>query len=181
MSQKWLAPVGAQPVAAGTAMHTLAVITALTPQPAPIVGANGSSDGWEAGKILRVRAFGVFSNTGTPTLKLGVALAGAGGTVLAETTAITTVTAAANWPWELECMIVCRSIGTAGTVFPHGRVLMPASLTAFQDAYPLPATAMAAVTVDTTVAKSVDIVGTWGTSNVANTCTCHGVSAVLEG
>lgn len=181
MSQRWLAPVGAQPIAAGAAYASSVTRTAVTPLPAPVVGANGASDGWELGKILRVRAFGTFSNTGTPTLVLGVALAGAAGTILGETTTITTITAATNWMWYLEFSAVCRSLGATGTVMPAGRVYMPASLTQYQAPYMLPATAMATVTVDTTVAKSVDIVATWGTNSASNTLTCHGISAVIEG
>src|SRR6185295_7919790 len=52
----------------------------------------------EGGAQLRVKGWGVMSNTGTPTVILGLYYGGVAGTALVASTAKTTTTAMANWP-----------------------------------------------------------------------------------
>lgn len=172
-AQYWTALLNAPgPTASGTAYSTSTTITDVSPTPQFVLPANFL----QPGSKIRLRASGVFSNTSTPTLILGVYYGAVAGTALAATGAITTITAATAWSWELEYEFTCRTIGSSGTVFGQGKVRMPASLTQFQAEYALPATAPAAVTVDTTAAKALTIGATWGTNSASNTLQCHNFS-----
>ena len=161
------------PVASGAALASSVTLTDISPAPQLILPANYLVPG----SRYCVRGEGVFSNTGTPTLLLGVYIGGVAGAAIAASGAITTITAATNWTWHIQTMFTVRTVGTTGTIFPgHGFLRMPASLTTFQAEYVIPATAPAAVTVDTTAAKAITIGAQWGTSNAANTITCHGIT-----
>jgi hypothetical protein len=127
----------------------------------------------QPGSVLRLTAEGVFSNTGTPTLLLGFYFGGIAGTALAASGAITTITAATNWRWRMVYEGVVRTIGSSGTIMGGGILYMPASLAQFQAAYPIPAVAQAAVTIDTTTAKTVTVGAQWGTSSPSNTLTVN--------
>lgn len=166
-----LGPGGAGVVATADAAAVASSASLLDASPAPqiVIPANSLF----VGAKLRVVAIGKFSNTATPTLLSGLYWGGVAGTKLASTGAITTVTAAANWPYQLEAEIVCRAIGTSGSLLTWGRVRMPASLTQFQAEYPIDSAAIAAVTVDTTAAKALTLGVQWGTSSPSNTFTCN--------
>jgi hypothetical protein len=61
-----------------------------------------------------------------------------------------------------------------------GVVQNPTALTSFNQ-IPIPATALATVTIDTTAAKAITIGAQWGTSSASNTLTCHHHSVELIG
>jgi hypothetical protein len=161
-------------VADGSALASSAALTDVSPTPNTTIPANFLVPGM----ILRVVAHGRFSNTGTPTLLLGVYYGGVAGTKLAATGATTTTTGATNWPWRLEAEIVIRSIGSSGTAVTTGKVQIASSLTSFGTVIPIDAAATAAVTIDTTAAKALTIGAQWGASSSSNTLTCH--SALVE-
>ena len=126
----------------------------------------------QVGSILKVSAAGVFSNTATPTLILGVYWGGVAGVAFAATGAITTITGATNWPFLVEWEGVVRSIGTGGSIMGSGVVKMPASATQFQAEYNIPTTGtVTPVTIDTTTAKLLSLGATWGTLSASNTLT----------
>lgn len=172
----YVAPVPPLNVTAGTAYNTSVTITDVSPAPQIILPANLL----DVGQVLRLTAFGTFSNTGTPTLILGFYYGGVAGVALAATGAVTTTTGATNWPWRLEYEGRVRSTGTGGTVMGSGWLNLATSLTAYTQ-IPVPATALATVTTDTTTAKSLTVGATWGTSSASNTLTCHHFSAELIG
>ena len=158
------------PTASAAALASSAALTDISPVPQLILPANYM----QPGKVFRLTAAGVFSNTATPTLLIGFYIGGVAGAAIAASGAITTITAATAWSWIAQVSFQVRTIGTSGTIFPFaGGLLMPASLTAFQAKYPIPAAAPAAVTVDTTAAKAVTVGAQWGTSSASNTVTCH--------
>lgn len=126
----------------------------------------------QIGSVIEVFAAGTFSNTGTPTLLLGVYYGGVAGTKLAATGTTTTTTGATNWPWMVRYRGTVRSIGTGGTIMGSGEVRLGTSLTAFTG-IPIDASAMAATTIDTTADKAVTLGAQWGTNNASNTLTCH--------
>jgi hypothetical protein len=135
----------------------------------------------QKGMLLRLRASGTFSNTGTPTLLLGFYLGGTAGTALAATSAITTTTGATNWPWALSLDLRVRTTGSSGTVMPGmGYLDLPTSLTAFTHR-PIPETALATVTWDTTATKTLTVGAQWGTSSASNTLTCLDLNVELLG
>lgn len=174
--QYWCAPIPPLNFAAGTALATSAALTDVSPLPNITVNANVL----EEGMVIRLRAFGTFSNTGTPTLLLGFYYGGIGGTALAVTSAVTTTTGATNWPFDMEYVGKIRTKGGTGTIMGKGHVEFPTALTTFT-ARPIPETALATVTIDTTTAKIITVGAQWGTSSSSNTLTCHHLDAEIDG
>ena len=169
-AQGWVNPLNWPfATADGTAYNTSVTLTDVSPAPQLVIPANYLYPG----AALRVMAHGRFSNTGTPTLILGVYWGGVAGTKLAATGATTTTTGATNWPWRLEATIICRAVGSSGSLITTGRVNIASSLTSFATDIPIDAAATAAVTVDTTSAKALTIGAQWGTSSASNTLTVH--------
>lgn len=123
------------------------------------------------GSTLRVTASGVFTNTATPTLGIGVYYGGIAGTALAASTPVTTIVSAVAWSWRFVYEGTVRTNGSTGTIMGSGMLWMPASLTQAQAPYFAPATAPAAVTIDTTAQKALTIGAIWGTANAANLVT----------
>lgn len=131
---------------------------------------------FQLGTILRLKAWWRASNTGTPTLTSGFYYGGVAGVALAATTAVTTTTAMTAWTWYMEYIGIIRSLGASGTILGMGRIEVPTSLTAMTPRR-IPETALATVTIDTTVGKDLTLGLTWGTSSGSNTATDHGMTA----
>ena len=172
-AQPWVEVANSLPsITDGTTLASSASIATISPSastnPALTFGANSLFPG----AALRVTGAGRFSTTGTPTLNLGLYWGGSGGTALATTGAITTTSGVTNVPFWVSAIIVCRAIGTSGTLFTQG-IVHGISGTVGVSVVPMPASAPAAVTVDTTSAKSLDLTATWGTSSASNTITLH--------
>lgn len=134
----------------------------------------------QQGSTIRIDAWGVASNTLTPTLILGVYYGLVAGVALAVSAAKTTTTAMANWIWRLHYEGRVISTGTAGSIIGTGTWRLPTSLTAWSE-FNLPETAPAAVAIDTTINKSISIGATWSASSVSNTITCHGMEVLVSG
>jgi len=142
----------------------------------------------QVGTIVQVEAWGVASNTGTPTLALGLYYGGVvgaavGGVTLKVSAAKTTTTAMSNWPWWVWYMGRITSTGTVttgGAIMGHGRWRLPTSLTAWTE-FNLDESAPASVAIDTTVNKNIVVGATWGTSNAANSITCHALNVLISG
>lgn len=176
MRTLYVAPLPPLNIGAGSAYNTSVTLTDVSPAPQIILPANQLDNGM----VLRLTAFGVFSNTATPTLLMGFYYGGVAGTALAASGATTTTTGATNWPFRLEYEGRVRSTGTAGTIMGQGFLDLATSLTAVSR-IPIPATALATVTIDTTTAKSLTVGAQWGTSSASNTLTVHHFSAELIG
>lgn len=178
-SQLWTGPLGPLHDVAGTAYASSITATDVSPGGTtnPLLLPGGML---QPGSIIEVEAWGTFSNTGTPTLVLGVYYGGVAGTALVASSAVTTTTAATNWAWFVQFRGQVRTTGTAGTIIGIGEAHFPTSLTAFTSRR-LPETAMATVTIDTTVQKAITVGATWGTSSASNTLTCHGMIAEVHG
>lgn len=153
----------------GAALATSAALTDVSPAPQFTLPAGFL----QPGSLLRLTAWGVFSNTSTPTLLLGAYYGGVAGVALCATGATTTTTAASNWLWKLEATIECITMGATGTVRAAGHVDLGTSLTASTRIW-LPSTGgQNTVTVDTTTAKAITVGAQWGTSSASNTTTCE--------
>lgn len=76
------------------------------------------------GRVLRIRAFGKLSTTGTPTITFAIRFGGVAGTLLATTEAITCASGAANTAWSLEAILQVRTNGASGSVFVMGDVMV---------------------------------------------------------
>jgi hypothetical protein len=173
--QYWVAPVGPFNTADGTALASSTTLTDVTAAPQIVLPANAL----EVGSELEICAQGQFSTTGTPTLLLGIYYGGVAGTALAASSAITTGSAAAAWPFMLRYRGIVRTVGSAGTIKGEGVLYFGTSLTAFS-VRPIPESAAArTATIDTTSAKSVTIGAQWGTSSASNTLTCYDISVKL--
>lgn len=169
MAQFWRSLVpGSNQVAvgAGTAYASSAALTDVSPAPQIILAAGSLF----VGQRLRCKGYGIFSNTGTPTLSLGIYYGGVAGTALASTGAVTTTTGATSWPFDIELEIEVRSVGATGTVWCNGKVNLGTSLTAMTPLW-LPSSQTQPITVDTTTAKTLTLGAQWGTSNASNTLT----------
>ena len=125
------------------------------------------------GQKFHLVAYGIASNTSTPTLNMGFYYGGVAGTALLTSGAITTTTAMTAWPWHMEAWVEVKSLGSSGTVWSKGWLDLPTSLTAIARTS-MPATQTQPITVDTTTAKAITAGATWGTNSASNTLTCEG-------
>jgi hypothetical protein len=116
----------------------------------------------EPGTSLRILLRGVWSTSGSPTLRWRAKL---GGTVLLDTGAVQEPKDAPNEPWAMEVMLVCRSAGAQGAIIGAGSV---ASISTHID-FPPQTTPVA---IDTTRPLALDVTCQWGTAAAGNTVTC---------
>src|SRR5262245_5649792 len=125
MDAYYTTPLGPFAQAIGASFGTFTSRQDVSPLPLPILPANVC----KLGTAFKIEAEGEFSTTGTPTLVLGF-YAGApgasgGGTltsILAESSAITTGSGAASWPWRLEYRGKIVTVGTAGSIVGCGNL-----------------------------------------------------------
>lgn len=174
MRQYWVAPLSPLYTADGSALASSTTLTDISPTPNITIPANLL----EVGSLIRLSAWGKFSNTGTPTLLAGFYYGAVAGTALAASSAITTTTGATNWQWRLWYEGRVRTVGSSGTIMGAGELALATSLTAWTYR-PLPETALATVTIDTTAAKAITVGAQWGTSSASNTITCLHMDAEL--
>lgn len=167
-SQTWVTVLNTDnSQASGAALNTSVALTDISPTPNLVLPANFL----QKGSILRIKASGFFSTTGTPTLLLGAYLGGVAGVALGATGATVTASGAVTLPWDLEYEGIVRATGVSGSIMGNGIVHLGTSLAALS-VIPIPATAIAAVTRDTTAVQAVTIGAQWGASAAANTITC---------
>jgi hypothetical protein len=171
-----VAPLTPLHVADGSAFNTFTTFQDVSPAPQLVIPQQMMDVGME----LEIYAQGEFSTTGTPTLSIGAWFNGAAGaaptSILAQTSAITTGTGAAAWPWEMYWHGRLRSIGSSGSFKGLGWVKLGTSLTAYS-LVPQPITqALRTVTVDTTANRAVGVGAAWGTSSASNSITCYNLS-----
>lgn len=126
------------------------------------------------GRVIRIRARGKLSTTGTPTLKFGIYYNGVAGTLLAETEAITMGSGVSNVNWSIDVDIVCRTTGSSGSVLAMGEARVHTSATAVShnvfgvSGYDAPA---AVSSLNLATDWPLAIAATWGTSSASNTLT----------
>jgi hypothetical protein len=156
-------------VADGTAVANTTTETIIFPD--VTVPANYMQDG----RVLRVRAFGKLSTTGTPTITFALRWGGVAGTLLATSEAITTASGAANTGWAIEALIQTRANGSAGSLFVMGEVqvnLTASTVTAGVfgvSGFDAPA----AVTVNLTADTALSLTADWSAASASNTLTGH--------
>lgn len=129
----------------------------------------------QPGKRVNIKAEGVFSTTGTPTINFKVKA----GSTLMESGAVTTATVT-NKLWQLEADFVCRTFGPTGTVIGQGFVALNNSGATTQLTH-FAMVMTAAATVDTTDEITLDLTVTWGAADPANTITCTNAEIEVNG
>jgi hypothetical protein len=157
------------PLIPGAVVASTAALVDITPIPIYSLPANSLM----TGMVLRVKAFGRYTTGSTATnCLIGVYYGGTGGVLLAGTLSTQALTVSlTNAPWELDYTFVVRGIGTSGSVWGKGWVDLGSSVSAVSH-LTIPSTANAAVTVDTTVAKAINIGATLSQVTGSPTITC---------
>lgn len=138
------------------------------------------------GKTIRITAHGRISTVVTTpgTLTLQVRLTDSAATTVSvfDSGAMTlNVTAQTNTPWILEATLVCRSVGSAGTLFGFGKwtshavIGSPAIGAGPAGCQILPYNAAPAVgtAFDMTLENRVDLFATWSVNSASNSITLH--------
>jgi hypothetical protein len=166
----WSSLLNSPGLGAGTAYASSTTITDISPAPQFTLPANFL----QVGSWLRFKAFGVISTTGTPTILLGIYYGAVAGTALGAAAAFTLGSGITNCPWRIEMDTVVRSVGSTGTAMSSGFAKFGTAVTAYADEVPVPPTALATVSIDTTAAKVLSVGATWSANSASNTMTCHG-------
>lgn len=175
MSRQFWTEMIAWATASGTAVASTASETILFPN--VTIPANYMQDG----RALRIRAFGQYSNTGTPTMIFGVRWGGVAGTLICKTAAITTPSGVTAATWDLEVLLQTRSNGSSGTIMGNGvcrvfAAVAPTVASATGAAAVTPMTnggvvTPAVATVDLTADTALALTLTWSASSASNTAT----------
>jgi hypothetical protein len=151
----------------GTAIHTTTTETIIFPD--VTIPANYMQDG----RVLRLRAYGKLSTTGTPTMTFAIRWGGVAGTVLATTEAITTASGAANTAWSIEAYIQTRTNGSSGALLVVGDVTVNLTAsTQTSGAFGVSGfDAPAAVTVNLAADTALSLTADWSANSASNTLT----------
>ena len=168
--------------ASGTAVANTTTETILFPN--VTIPANYMQDG----RTLRIRAFGQYSNTGTPTMIFGLRWGGVAGTLLCKTAACTTPSGVTAATWDLDIIVSTRSNGSSGTLMANGTARVFAAVagtvaSATGEGLVTPMTnggvvTPAAATVDLTADTALSLTVTWSAASASNTTT--GLNYVIE-
>jgi hypothetical protein len=132
-----------------------------------------------AGAVYRIKAWGVASVTGTPTLTLRSRLGGVAGTALGSSGARTASSGVSNRSWQVTVDLTCLTTGATGTWFAS-QITYEAVTLAASPPFASPGLILdgtSAVTLDSTVSEDLVITATWGTASASNTLTCRGYTA----
>lgn len=165
--------------AAGTAIANSTTETILVPN--VTIPANYLQDG----RVLRIKAFGAYGTTSTPTLTFAVRWGGVAGTVISKSGAAVTTSGTGSGAsmtalWSAEILVQVRSNGATGTLFTNGEVNLYTSTVGTAGTvtnYGMPVviasgatggTTPVAVTCDLTADTLFSFTATWGTANSAN-------------
>jgi hypothetical protein len=169
MSRQFWSEALAWSTADGTAVANTTTETIIFPN--ITIPANYMQDG----RVLRLRAFGKLSTTGTPTMTFAIRWGGVSDTLLATTEAITMGSGVTNANWDLEAYIQTRSNGATGSLFVMGTAnVHTASTTVASNVFSVSGfDAPAAVTVDLTTDKALSLTADWSAQSASNTLTGH--------
>jgi hypothetical protein len=142
----------------GVALATSVTLTDISPAPQLTLPAGFLG----LGSRLRLTAWGVYSDTTTPTLLIGFYYGGVAGTALCSIPATTLGSTVSNKLFKAEATMEVVAVGATGSARVAGHVDL--------DTVRVPtATPQTAVTIDTTSAKTITVGAQWGTSSASNT------------
>lgn len=170
----YTSPIPPFHTAAGAAFGTFTTFQDVSPTPRPMIFGGQL----RVGSKIELEAWGEFSTTATPTLSLGFYF-GTVAVILAQSSAITTGSGAAAWPWHLKWCGTVAAVGTSGSIVGGGLLDLGTSLIA-QTTVPIPITQAArTVTVDTTVNKELGVGAAFSASSASNTVKCNDLRALV--
>jgi len=175
--------------ASGTAIANSSTETILFPN--ITIPANYMQDG----RCLRIRMFGAYGTTATPTIIFSVRWGGVSGTVIAKSSTVTLTSgvgsgASMTAMWELEVIIQVRANGSSGTVMCNGKAVMYTSTagtagTVTNYGMPIPivsgstgGTTPVAVTADLTADTALSVTAKFSAADPANSI--QGLNYTLE-
>lgn len=136
------------------------------------------------GRVLRLHLSGKASNAVTTpgTLTIRIRWGGLAGVNLADSGALTqNVIVQTNKTWVLDIDIVCRTSGTTGTFVTSGvmgRGNQAAAVVADMTPTLIPPNTLAAVTVDTTIAKLLSVTAQPSLATASITCLSYTLEAI---
>lgn len=135
------------------------------------------------GRVVRMRGFGGYGTTGTPTLTFTLRWGGVAGTQISKSGAIVTGSgvgggASMTALWAIEILIQVRSNGATGTLMTNGEISLYSTGTAAGSSYPMASgqtggTTPIAVTAALDADTALVLTATWGTANAANSIQGH--------
>lgn len=182
MSRQFWSETLAWATASGTAVANSTAETILFPN--VTIPANYLQDG----RGLRVRAFGQYSTTGTPTMIFGSRWGGVAGVLLCKTAACTTQSGVTAATFDLDFIIQTRSNGSSATVMANGAARVFANLagtvaSATGEGLVTPMTnggviTPAVATIDATADTALSLTLTWSAASASNTAT--GLNYTIE-
>lgn len=175
MSRQFWSETVAVATASGVAVANSTAETILFPN--VTIPANYMQDG----RCLRLRVFGQYSNTGTPTMIFGVRWGGVAGTLLCKTAACTTPSGVTAATYDLDVLLQTRSNGATGTIMANGTARVFAAVagtvaSATGEGLVTPMTnggvvTPATATVDLTNDTALSVTATWSAASASNTTT----------
>lgn len=185
MSRQYWSETVQSITSSGATVASTAVETILAPN--VTIPANYMQDG----RTLRLRAWGQYGTTATPSCVISLRWGGVGGTILGKT-GLNVLTsgvgggASMTANWSMEAIIQTRSNGATGTVWTMGDIVWYTSTlttagTVTQYGMPValisgttgaPGTAAAVSTVDLTADTALSFTALWSASNAANSIKC---------
>lgn len=176
-------PVGPFAVASGAAFNTFTTKKDVSPLPIPRIMAGKL----RAGSVVKIEAEGEYSTTATPTLVWGLYLGTHSGeqtaptitTDIALSSAITTPSGAAAFPWRMEWRGKVTKVGSSGSMIGNGTLEQGTALTT-QASFPIPITqALRTVAINTTVENAVGVSATWSASSASNSITTYNITVLI--
>lgn len=164
-----------------TSSHT--AIANTTSELAVLPPVTFSGNYFQDGRVVRLRGFGGYGTTGTPTLTFTLRWGGTTGTQLSKSGAIVTPSGAGGGAsmtalWAVEIIIQTRTNGASGTLMTNGEISLYTTGTAAGVGYPMASgqtggTTPVAVTATLDVDTSLVLTAAWGTANAANSIQGH--------
>jgi hypothetical protein len=162
----------------GAALSTVANTAATTAFTTPFVPPTLAKNILRVGAALTFKMWGVYRTTGTPTLALSCRLddATSGSTPNLGLVAFTTI-ATLTAGWTAQFGLVCISVGaggTCGTMVGTSMFSVASTLS-----FVLASDPFSGITVNTTVAHTVEAAITWGAADPLNSITLQGFTLSL--
>lgn len=120
------------------------------------------------GQNIRIRIFGSFTTTGTPTVRIRLYV---GATNVADSGAVTSAISGANGRFEYQADMTIRAVGASGNIYCAYSSFRVANVSVGGTQTFWELLSAGAPSVDWTAAKAIDVTITWGTMSASNNAT----------